>query len=244
MNSNEFIPCSARRSARWLGVISLFSLLAGPTAPSTVRASDHIDAPVTQGTAAVDIGDFYAWHTERGTLVTIITFEPLLEAGADGSYDPEVLYTIHIDNTADPAEANQPDDNDNDNEADIQIHVRFGQNDLGEWGVQFLDVPGADGPMVGPVQNPITSGSAQAMAGVFDDPFFFDFEGFTATIGNLMDDTEAADIEFASIQAGAPVDFFAGLNTLAIIVEFDIGLALDGNADNFLQLWATTGRLP
>jgi len=233
-----------RTRNKWITAVGVTALAAAAVQlnPQDVTAADHIDAPATQGDAAADIADFYAWHTERGTIVAIITFNALLEAGADPVYDDTVLYTVHIDNTADPAEANQPLDNDNDNVSDIQINVRFGQNGAGEWGMQVNGAPGAaDETFDGPVGMPLTNGSVTAAANIYDDPFFFDFEGFTATAMNLLDDTEAADVAFASILAGAPVDFFAGLNTMAVVVEFDAAMAADGNADNFLQLWATTG---
>lgn len=213
----------------------------GPPIARPLRASDHLDAPTTQGNSATDIGDFYAWHTPRNTIVAIITFNG---GSPSMSYDPTVLYTIHIDNTATLAENQDILDNDNDNASDIQIHARFGQNSVGDWGVQFLGIPGSDGPVVGPVQTTLTSGTAQAIAGVFDDPFFFDLDGFNATITNLVDDIDPNDIGFSTVEMGFPTDTFAGIDTMAVVVEFDLQLALDGNADNFLQLWATTGVEP
>jgi hypothetical protein len=49
------------------------------------------------------------------------------------------------------------------------------------------------------------------------------------------------DVRFASFVGGAPVDFFAGLNVMAIVVEVDAATTVDGNADNYVQIWATTG---
>ncbi len=233
-----------RTRNKWITAVGATALAAAAVQlnPQEVTAADHIDAPVTQGDAAVDIADFYAWHTERGTIVAVITFNALLAPGDDPVYDDGVLYTVHIDNTADPVEAAQFFDNDNDNASDIQINFRFGQNDAGDWGVQVNGAPGAtDETFDGPVQTPLTNGSVTAAAGLYDDPFFFDFDGFVATVMNLLDDTEPGDVAFASLTAGSAVDFFEGLNTMGIVVEFDAAMAVDGNADNFLQIWATTG---
>lgn len=235
-----------RTKNKWISALGGTALLAAAVQlqPQEVTAADHADAPLTMTETAADIADVYAWHTERGTIVAIVTFAGLRAAGDDPVYDPEALYTIHIDNTADSAEKAQYTDNDNDNESDIQIHVRFGQNNLGEWGVQFNNVPGADDATFdGPVQTPITNGVATVIAGDFDDPFFFDFEGFLATRANLLDDSDPFDVGFASIVAGAPVDFFAGTNVMAIVVEMDANSAVNENADNFVQIWATTGVL-
>lgn len=230
-----------RTKNKWITALGATALVVAAVQlqPREVTAADHADAPLTGENPAADIADFYAWHTERGTIVAIMTFAPLLAPGDAPVYDSDTLYTIHIDNTADPAgnPAFQ------DNQSDIQINVRFGQNNLEEWGVQVNGLPGADDETFdGPVGAELTNGVATATVGLYDDPFFFDFEGFLATAANLVDDAEAADIAFASLgEGGAPVDFFAGLNTMAIVVEFDAAIAVDGNADNFIQMWATTG---
>lgn len=211
---------------------------------SQVNAADHADAPITTKDAAADIADIYAWHTERGTIVIVLTFDGLRASGDAPNYDSGVLYTIHVDNTADAAEKQDPLDNDNDNESDIQIKVRFGQNNLEEWGVQFNDVPGADGPTFdGPVGTTIMNGTATVTAGDFDDPFFFDLDGFRATRDATIDDADPADLMFASLLTGTAVDFFAGTNVQGIVVELDAATVVNGNADNFIQVWGTTGRV-
>ncbi len=236
-----------RTKNKWITALGAAALFAGAVQlqPQEVTAADHSDAPPSTDDAAADIADVYAWHTDRGTLVVVMTFAGLRGPGDDPVYEQDTLYTIHIDNTADPVEKLQYTDNDNDNASDIQINVRFGQNNLGDWGVQFNGVPGADDETFdGPVQTPLPNGTAQVIAGNFDDPFFFDFEGFVATRANLLDDADPEDIAFASILGEAPVDFFAGTNVMAIVVEVDAALAVDGNADNFLQIWTTTGVTP
>ena len=235
-----------RTKNKWITALGVAALVAGATQlqPQEVTAADHADAPLTGMDPAADIADVYAWHTERGTVVIVMTFAGLRSPGDDPVYARDHLYTINIDNTADPQEKADYLDNNNDNTADLQIRVRFGQNNLDEWGVQFNDVPGADDATFdGPVQTEITNGTATVIAGNFDDPFFFDFEGFTTTRDNLLDDVEAVDFAFAGL-AGNPVDFFAGTNVMAIVVELDAATVVDENPDNFLQIWATTGVTP
>lgn len=232
-----------RTKNKWITAVGATALVAVTVQlqPQEVTAADHADAPMTQADAAADIADFYAWHTDNGTIVAVMTFAALRAPGDAPVYDADKLYTIHIDNTADPAAGNPAF---NDNESDIQINLRFGQNNLGDWGVQVNNLPGADDATFdGPVQTELTNGTATAIAGDFDDPFFFDFEGFLATRDNLLDDADPADVAFAGL-GGATVDFFAGTNAMAVVVEFDSALAADGNADNFIQLWASTGVKP
>jgi hypothetical protein len=235
-----------RTKNKWISALGGAALVAGAVQlqPQEVTAADHVDAPLTADDTAADIADVYAWHTDRGTLVVIMTFAALRSPGDAPVYDTDALYTIHIDNTANPALATNWLDNDNDNVSDIQIHVRFGQNNLGDWGVQFNNVPGAaDATFDGPVQQTIVNGAATVTAGLFDDPFFFDFEGFVATRDNLLDPANPLDVAFSSIVGGGPVDFFAGTNTMAIVVEMDAAAAVNENANNFVQIWATSGVL-
>ncbi len=229
-----------RTKRNWTTALGVAALVAAAVQlePRQVTAADHGDSPQTMANAPADMADFYAWETPRGTIAAVITFAAGIPPGGDPIYDSTVLYTIHIDNTANPAEIADWQDNDNDNASDIDILVRLGQNDQGDWGVQLLDVPGSDGEMVGAVGTEVTSGSARAMVGMFDDPFFFDIDGFNATVAALVDPKSAVDVMFTG------VDGFAGLNAMAIVVEFDATAALDGNADDFLQLWATTGVTP
>lgn len=185
-------------------------------ATSGVFAADHAEAPGTMADLAADITDVYAWHTENGTLVAVVDFAGLQEAGSTGTYDADVLYTIHIDN-------------DGDNEPDIDVLVRFGQNGAGEWGVQALNVPGSDVPVEGPVGTVIDGGNGvQLFAGPRDDPFFFDLDGYQATLmsGTLMFDSAN--------------DTFAGTNVTAIVLEMDAAAASGGS--DTIQVWATTGR--
>lgn len=183
-----------------------------------VRAADHVEAPGSMADPAADISDFYAWHTDGGKLVVALDFAGLAEAGAPPTFDFDVLYGIHIDNN-------------DDNESDIDIWCRFGTNmAMDEMGVQCLNVPGADGPVEGPVETNLDGGNGvMVYAGSREDPFFFDLEGFQMTLAMgeiLFDNTR---------------DFFAGLNVTSIVIEMDAAAAAAGATE--IQLWATTGRL-
>lgn len=183
-----------------------------------VQAADHNEAPGTMADPAADIGDYYGWHTEGGTFVAAMTFACLTEGGSPATYDPEVLYGFHIDN-------------DGDDMSDIDIWCRFGTNmAMDEWGVQCLNVPGAAGPVEGAVDTNIDSGDGVMLfGGPREDPFFFDFDGFLAT---LM----SGDLSFDSAN-----DSFAGTNCTTIVLEMDAAAAA-GGATTF-QTWATTARL-
>jgi len=181
-----------------------------------VTAADHVDAPATTADAAADITDVYAWHTDQGTLVAVIDFAGLLEVGQPAVYDGKVVYGLHVDN-------------DGDNVADQDVWVRFGENGAGEWGVQVSGLPGNATPVVGPVEQVIDAGLGQKVfAGLRDDPFFFDLQGYKET---LMTGT----LSFDSTR-----DSFAKLNVSAIVLEISLDGIAGGSQE--LQVWATTRR--
>ncbi|MBK6917360.1 MAG: DUF4331 family protein [Deltaproteobacteria bacterium] len=232
------------------------ALLVASTLPlgGRVDAADHRDAPGTQAEPVADINDVYAWYkADTDTIVVIITFNPLLapDAGEEQTYNvdelPNVLYTIHIDNDSAPV-ANPTGWDSQDGTtfgSDIAINVRFGTNSLNEWGVQFENVPGSSGTIVGPVEMALHDRDVTVQAGIFDDPFFFDLTGFIATIANLDDpEQDPIDLAFRSLTGVTENDDLAGLNTMAIVVEMPAAEALADNPDGFLQIWATTGRAP
>ena len=182
-------------------------------------AADHIDSPSTMSSEnrTADILDFYTWHTDNDRIIAIITYASFIEAGAPPEYGSDVVYGIHVDNDLDQV-------------ADNDIWIRFGQNGNSDWGVQVEGLPGVAEPVVGPVSTPIDAGPGahRVWAGIADDPFFFDFEGFVTTL-------ETSTVSFDNTN-----DTFAGFNVMAIVVEISIDGASGGN-DN-IDLWATTRK--
>ncbi|MEL6180545.1 MAG: DUF4331 family protein [Myxococcota bacterium] len=181
-------------------------------------AADHADPPdrVAVGNSA-DISDIYAWHG-GDTVKVILTFAgpvpPIAEGSDVGTYDPDVMYGIHIDEDAD-------------NAADHDIWVRFGQNAAGDWGIQVEGLPGTTEPVVGAVETTLETDGTMVFAGLRDDPFFFDLQGFMDTVAN------------GTLAFDAERDFFAGQNITAIVLEFpqsELGSTTFG-------VWATTGTI-
>jgi hypothetical protein len=166
---------------------------------------------------AGDITDVYAWHTDDGKVVAVVNFAGLQEAGMPATYDADMLYGIHIDNDGDAV-------------PDIDIWARFGQNGNGDWGLQVSNLPGGDAVVEGPVEETIDAGGElRVYAGLREDPFFFDLDGFNAT-------KMSGTVMFNNMN-----DSFAGLNVTSIVVEFDAAAAAGGSTG--FQLWATSGRL-
>ncbi|MEM9193896.1 MAG: DUF4331 family protein [Myxococcota bacterium] len=194
---------------------------------SPAGAADHTDPPEASASPASDIADLYAWH-EGGNITVAMTYAGL-RMPADGPlYSRDVLYQLHIDDA--DADAND----------DVTIEVRFGQDPTGNWGVQFENVPGAPGPIVGVTNGePLVAANATAWAGLRDDPFFFDFEGLTATFMNAgaPDAATAPTLAFAD----PPRDTFAGSNAMLVVTEFtEADLMAEASDGGPYRIWAST----
>lgn len=182
-------------------------------------AADHIDSPAATADQAADITDFFAWHTEGGKLILIMSVAGAGATTDSPTLDPEVLYAFHIDNDAN-------------NEADVTVYFRYAQDGDGNWGVQATQITTAsEDQIVGPVGEMVggDEDGFRTWTGVSDDAFFFDFQGYNETL-------ETGTLAFDPAR-----DFFAGLNVTTIALEMDLATATGGGET--LQVWATTGRL-
>lgn len=189
-----------------------------------LTAADHIDPPGRTDPAvddtpdrAADIADIYAWHTaERINLV--LTFAGPAATGLPAVYDPDVLYTINISNVA-PASSTE-----------IPIHIRFGPGaGAGEFGVQVIGIPGADGPIEGSVETTLMQNDVLVYAGLIDDPFFFDLQGF-------RESRDTGTLSFNNER-----DFFGAQNITAVIISVPRENVVASS--NILDVWAETARL-
>ena len=200
------------RKTVWGGAIAgALALAIG--AGGAVNAADHVDAPTAADDPAADITDLYAW-AEGDSVYMVLAFAGLAESGEPALYDADVLYGFHIDNDGDAI-------------ADKDIWVRFGQSGSGQWGMQVVGLAGTEA-LVGPVEQ-INEGplGQRAWAGLRDDPFFFDLQGFQDTLasGTLSFDNGR--------------DFFAGVNVTSIVVQASLDAISGGEP---FTMWATTRR--
>ncbi|WP_340588693.1 DUF4331 family protein [Erythrobacter alti] len=186
-------------------------------------AADHLDPPGrtdpnvdSTPDRAADIADLYAWHTANNINI-ILTFAGPQATDRPATYDPDVLYTINISNAGSRADT------------EIPIYIRFGNGpNPGQAGVQVSNVPGTTSPIVGAVETDIARNGVRVRAGLFDDPFFFDLQGFRET-------ADTGTLSFMSDR-----DFFAGQNLTAVVLS--IPRDRIENGDNLIDIWAETSR--
>lgn len=212
-------------------------------------ASDHQDTPEVELSPRMDINDVYAFPGATADRIALVmtTSSPLTPAQTqNASFDPDLLYQFKIDNTGDAVE-------------DFVIQVTFD----GSGADQKINVVGPVAPVMTGVRTklvqatPSVSGRVnttlgspsgiQVFAGPRDDPFFLDLEQFfriipdrkpvSGALSQLPDVPSATEFR----APGAAVDYLAGVNALAIVLEMPAALlTAGGNAR--IGIWGTISR--
>ena len=254
---------------------------AGVIAAATVAiASDHQQTALTELTPRMDITDSYAFPGAGGTdgnRVTLVmnTSSPILpSANATTRFDPNLLYQFKIDNSGDGVE-------------DLVIQITFDStannnrvmNIRGPVAPPTLMAPdGTPLPRNGTATQLLrnaalpsivgrgtdsvitianAAGSIQIFAGLRDDPFAVDLEGFFRILPDrrpvsgplsLLPETATATA-FRGTAApfttafGPPVDALTALraNTPSIVLEMPISLLAPG-ANKKIGVWGTISR--
>jgi Domain of unknown function (DUF4331) len=188
-------------------------------------AADHLDPPARTDPAAdsrpdpaSDIADVYAFH-DANRVVMIVTFAGPGAATSPATYDPNVRYRINVSNAGSRTTTEFP------------IDVQFGRDTSATgapFGVRVRGVPGVTGDIIGPVETNLARDGVRVRAGLFDDPFFFDLQGF-------RDTQSTGTLSFRNNR-----DFFAGTNLTAVVIE--IPRARLANGTNPIDIWAETAR--
>ena len=233
---------------RTLAVLAVIG--GGLAVTGLLLASDHQDTPEVELHPRLDINDVYAFpgSTPDRLVLAVTTSSPLTPAGSAGAaFDPGQLYQIKIDNNGDAVE-------------DVVLQFVFegtgpsqtvsliGPSAPSATGIQnrILD---ADAAISGPINTVLGSSSGiELFAGLREDPFFIDLEQFFRIIpdrapvqGPL---SKIGPKQEATSFRDPGVDFLAGINTLAIVVELPESMLLPSGAgaDPKIGVWATTSR--
>ncbi|QDT67470.1 hypothetical protein MalM25_03690 [Planctomycetes bacterium MalM25] len=177
------------------------------SAGSRCGAADHLDAPNVIGDGQSDINDLFAFQspTNPDNTVLILTVNPAVGVFSPSTFGTDVTYAFQIDNNGDAV-------------ADLSYEATFG---AAAGGTQGFTLTGPSGPVAGTTGSTASGTGVEAVtAGVFDDPFFFDLNGFNDGFNFTGD------------------DFFAGLDVSAVVLE--VPSSELGASD--IGVWATTSR--
>jgi hypothetical protein len=216
-------------------------------APILTNAADHLDAPSLGGATANgqiaphsehgdrDINDVYVFRAPDNANRTVIamTVNPAINLFG-GNFGTNVRYIFNVDKNGD-------------NKADLAYVARFGRVDRGssatkpEQDYRIVKYTGSNarsfesGTTVAWGEsnggNASTRYSLRAWAGVRSDPFFFDLTGFIGTTTKLKTGTAVG----GDALGNNPTDFFANLNTNAIVLSIP-----NSQLPDTIGVWATT----
>lgn len=235
-------------------IIAIVLVAGAGTAGVLGRAlgSDHQDTPEVELSPRLDVNDVYAFPgaTADRIALVITTSSPLTPAASAGAtFDPDILYQLKVDNSGDAVEDLVFQFTFSGTGADQRLQVRGPVAPARAGGENTLvdAAPALSGPL-----NTVlgTSGGLQAFAGLADDPFFIDLEQFfriipdrrpvTGPLSKIGPRPEAS----AFRGPGQAVDFLAGINALAIVIELPVAALVPagGGADPHFGVWATTSR--
>ncbi len=203
-------------------LIPVLALAASVVASVPSHAADHLEAPLVQQDGRTDINDLYAFQSpsDPDNTVLVMTVNPAAGALSPTTFDPNGSYGFEIDQDGDAV-------------ADESIDIAFGVPNAS--GAQSIAVSGAvQGGGTTGTQFGLQGGAGTAVAGLYDDPFFFDFAGFQGTVKGM------GTANLCELVPGTTTrpDFFAGFNVSAIVIEVESSAITNG--DPSIGVWAVT----
>lgn len=200
-----------------LGLVAIVLTIGVAAVPTD--AADHLDAPLVQENPNRDINDIYIFQSPSNpdNTVLIATVNPLAGAENPPFFNHKGVYNfvIHTDGNDRP---------------DIYYKVQFDKRD--DDGVQRVKLTADDERLaLGFTGEDIpVEGGGLLRAGLFDDPFFFDLLAFQD------------NLNFCSGPGGTGSNFFAGLNTNAIILELPSSRLGSNNVGFWVQTTNGLGK--
>jgi len=244
---------SLKQTTGTVGIIGAAGMAAVLVAgPLLVTGADHLDAPSAKADHRIDITDIYAFRSTASTTTLVLDVDGLMTPGdSKGAvFRTGTLYEIKIDTNGDAA-------------ADVAYRYRFGapttvtggrnvQDYLvrratgsaanrHEWSGSLV-AAGRTTPYGFSERIASVDGGGQSFAGVRDDPFFFDLNGFIQFKSELL-----AGNTTLGTPGGGPgsllggftgTDTFAGTNVLSLAIR--VPNAKIGGTGKTVGVWATT----
>ena len=194
------------------------------------KSADHIDSASVEADPSADINDVYSW-VDGANMVLVMTVSPV--ATVTSKFSDQVKYVFHTKSGAAFGATT----------TNYDIICSFDAAQAIQcWGGTNEYVKGSASAATGLTS---TDGKFKVFAGLRADPFFFNLDGFRNAVAsvklaaaepppnNLVFDAAGCPridsgtsiVLFTQLKTNpdgsAPVDFFANLNTLSIVVSID-----------------------
>ena len=229
------------RTRWWMAAAAL--AVVGVGAPLVVNAADHLDAPgkfqSPRGRHDADINDVYAFPADSEHTVLALTTHPALGVvTTQTAYATDVLYRINIATAAEPendaeGDGHDGDGHDGDGHEVSSFVLKFGavRADGTQKYTVYRETDGHRRRIGrGTTGTPAKIHDGMAFAGARSDPFFFDLDAFNNTI--------RANGGRSFCAGGQGVDFFASLNTNAIVLMVE-----NDDVGSKVGIWGSTTSL-
>jgi Domain of unknown function (DUF4331) len=190
--------------------------------PTAALAADHLDGPAVSANGAIDINDLYVFEAaDPANTVLTFTVNPAAGNISGTDFDPAAVYSILVDTDGDAAE-------------DMTYTIDF--EDVVD-GTQAYTVSLDGTPIATGATNSEIAIETGGMvwAGLVDDPFFFDLEGFQQLKSTLLEAGTLEDAISLICDTDPDTNFFAGFDASAIVIEVP-----DGDLGGEITVWAET----
>ena len=238
------------RLSRWTKVTALAAVITCAGTAGVIRlahGSDHQDTPDVELNPASDMTDVYAFPAATpGRVVLVLNSWPFITPAQTPNtfFDPNLLYQFKIDNNTDGLVDEVIQVTFNGTGADQTVEVR-GPMAPPVIGAMGNKVASAAPAVTGKINTVLSGGGMQVFAGWRDDPFFIDLEQFFRIIPDRKPATGSLaglpDTPTASAFRNPGIDYVAGFNVLAIVIELPAA-ALTAGGNPKIGVWGTISR--
>jgi hypothetical protein len=220
------------------------ALFAAPLA----LAADHQDGPAATADPSADITDVFAWMSSDASKVNLV-MDVFPFAGATPKFSNTVQYVFHTSSRPSFGVAAA---------GTVNVICTFDAS-------QNVSCWAGDEYVTGDASSTTglssASGKLKVFAGIRNDPFFFNLDGFKATVADVtaakgsltfdsngcpMLDTPTSTALVNQLKSapdgGAPQNHFLNANLLAIVVQLDKSILTSGGP--LVSVWAATHVAP
>ena len=231
---------------KWSALVVATCAATAVVSPRFARSADHLDGPAVKVDPSTDINDLYTWMDGQAAVFALTVFPA---ASPTSRFSDAAQYVIHTASAAAFGATSQ----------DTNILCTFDTAQRIQCWVGSDEYVTGDASQAAGIAS--ASGKVKVFAGLRKDPFFFNLAGFSQTRDTVLGAASGLTFDEAGcpaldgptstllvnqlktdVDGGAPQDFFANLNTLAIVVSVDKSLVTKGGP--IVAAWASTNRKP
>ncbi len=235
----------------WVGTLIATSLL---LSSGVSEAADHRDSPRLMANIAfegnVDINDTYLFPSpsNKENTVIIVTFSPSAGVSSPATFHALASYEIHVQNTSAIADNiifqfsfSEPDEFGRQNFQMLKQTAANGEAIVSQFGVAPPSAITTQVVAFGPTGTKMAvKGGGTVMAGLFDDPFFFDSLAFNKFVALAQSGATLSQRVAPFFPPNIPNNFFGNFNVTAIVLEVPTVSLQSGPKNTKFGYWART----